>query len=96
MIEVRYISEITTLSALHTGKNVIVDGCLKDTDWYKKFFSHIREEFKNYRIAILRVGAPIDQIYERVEVSTFLSQTDRRHFNSFFFHLKFYYFFPVY
>jgi len=65
--EVRYISELTSLSALHTGKNVIFDGCLKDTDWYKKFFSHIREEFKNYRIAILQVGAPVEQIYERIE-----------------------------
>lgn len=66
--EVRYISEITTLSALHSGKNVIVDGCLKDTDWWKKFFVHIHEEFKNYRIAILEVGAPEKQIHERVEI----------------------------
>lgn len=65
--EVRYITELTTLAALHSGKNIIVDGALKDTEWYKNFFQSIREEFSNYRIAILHVSAPKELIYERAE-----------------------------
>ena len=71
LTEVRYITELTTLAALHSGKNIIVDGALKDTEWYKNFFQSIREEFSNYRIAILHVSAPKELIYERAEVRSY-------------------------
>jgi len=63
--EVRYITEIATIAALQSGKNVIVDGTLEHADWFKDLFDFIRDEFSTYRIATLHLRAPMEIIYEQ-------------------------------
>ena len=63
--EAGFISEILTLAALETGKNVLVDGSLRDHDWYKSYFARLREGFPSLRLAILHVTAPREAIFQR-------------------------------
>lgn len=77
--EAGMIAELLTDIALSSGKNVVVDGSLRDASWHEGYFRSLRARFgneaaerktKNYnniRIGILYVTAPIDEIYLRVE-----------------------------
>ena len=67
--EAGYISEILTLAALRMGKNVLVDGSLRQADWYKEYFGRLRSEFPDLRIAIIHVVAPREAIFQRASVS---------------------------
>jgi predicted kinase len=66
--EAGYIAEILTLAALQSGKNVIVDGSLRRSEWYKKYFNRLRKEFRNLRIAIIHVSAPREAVFQRAAV----------------------------
>lgn len=66
--EAGYIAEILTLAGLQSGKNVMVDGSLRDSDWYKTYFQRLRQEFTLLRIAIIHVTAPRDAIFRRAAV----------------------------
>jgi len=63
--EAGYIAEILTLAGLQAGKNVLVDGSLRDADWYKEYFKRLRSEFPGLRLAILHVTAPRDAVFQR-------------------------------
>jgi len=78
--EAGMIAELLTDIALSSGKNVVVDGSLRDAAWHKDYFQKLRFRFgkhsqqqehkaetKNLRIGILYVTAPVDEIYKRVE-----------------------------
>eukprot|EP00586_Coscinodiscus_wailesii_P023151 CAMPEP_0172505254 /NCGR_PEP_ID=MMETSP1066-20121228/184888_1 /TAXON_ID=671091 /ORGANISM="Coscinodiscus wailesii, Strain CCMP2513" /LENGTH=304 /DNA_ID=CAMNT_0013281791 /DNA_START=226 /DNA_END=1137 /DNA_ORIENTATION=+ len=65
--EAGYISEILTVVALEAGKNVLVDGSLRDWEWYREYFAVLRKEFETLRIAILHVRADKEAILQRVE-----------------------------
>ena len=67
--EAGMMAEILTFAALERGQNVLVDGSLRDSDWYQKYFSRLRELFPKIRIAIIHVTAPIEAIFERARVS---------------------------
>lgn len=67
--EAGYIAEILTLAGLQAGKNVLVDGSLRDSEWYKKYFARLRRDFKYLRIAIIHVTAPRDAVFQRAAVS---------------------------
>jgi len=43
--EAGYISELITLAALEEGKNVLVDGSLRDAAWYQVYFQRLREMY---------------------------------------------------
>ncbi|GMH53846.1 hypothetical protein TrRE_jg2775 [Triparma retinervis] len=60
-----YIVEILTEAALLEGKNVLVDGSLRDVDWYKGYFERLRRDYPNLRIAILSVEAGEEVVLER-------------------------------
>ena len=64
-----FISEILTLAALQAGKNVLLDGSLRDADWYAEYFERLRGEFKSLRLAIIQVTAPRDVVFARAAVS---------------------------
>lgn len=68
--EAGYISEILTLAALQAGKNVIVDGSLRDSKWYTAYFSQLRANYTNLKIAILHIVAPREVVFQRAIVST--------------------------
>jgi len=72
--EAGMVAELLTDVALSSGKNVVVDGSLRDAAWYEVYFQSLRSRFgnqeasrKNLRIGILYVTAPADEIYQRVE-----------------------------
>lgn len=67
--EAGYIAEILVLAALHSGKNALVDGSLRDSDWYKTYFQRLREDFPLLRIAVIHVTAPRGAIFGRAAVS---------------------------
>lgn len=53
--EAGFLAEMLTLAGLQAGKNVLVDGSLRDSDWYSKYFPRLRAEFPILRLAIIQV-----------------------------------------
>jgi hypothetical protein len=39
-----------TLSSLEQGKNVVVDGSLRDSAWYEQFISKLKEKYPKMKI----------------------------------------------
>ena len=66
--EAGYIAEILMLASLKAGKNVICDGSLRHTVWYRALFARLRREFEDLRIAILHVTAPRQVVFQRAAV----------------------------
>lgn len=66
--EAGYIAEILTLAGLQAGKNVMVDGSLRNSEWYKVYFQRLRKDFPLLRIGIIHVTAPRDAIFQRAAV----------------------------
>ena len=67
--EAGYIMEILTTAALQTGKNVVLDGSLKDAAWYDRFYHDLRNQYPNLKIALVHITAPYEMILERAQVS---------------------------
>jgi predicted kinase len=67
--EAGYIAEILTLAGLRSGKNVIVDGSLRCSTWYRNYFARLRLDFPSLRIAIIHVTAPREAVFQRAAVS---------------------------
>lgn len=65
--EAGYVAEILTLAGLEAGKNVMVDGSLRQSEWYKRYFARLRDDFPNLRLAILHVTAQPETIFARAE-----------------------------
>lgn len=63
--EVGYVAEVLTLDALQQGKNVLVDGSLKDAEWYLQYIQLLRQQFPRLKIAILHVKAHEDTVLAR-------------------------------
>jgi len=62
-----YVAEILTAAALEAGRNVLVDGSLRDTDWYGEYFAKLRAQYPRLQIAILHVTAPRDAVFARAK-----------------------------
>ena len=67
--EAGFIAEILTLAGLQAGKNVMVDGSLRNAEWYKLYFQRLRADFPILRIGIIHVTASREAILERAAVS---------------------------
>eukprot|EP00596_Hydrurales_sp_CCMP1899_P009956 CAMPEP_0119044714 /NCGR_PEP_ID=MMETSP1177-20130426/33816_1 /TAXON_ID=2985 /ORGANISM="Ochromonas sp, Strain CCMP1899" /LENGTH=599 /DNA_ID=CAMNT_0007015247 /DNA_START=233 /DNA_END=2029 /DNA_ORIENTATION=+ len=63
--EVGYICEVLTISGLEKGKNVLVDGSLRDASWYYNHIGELRKNFPKLKIAIIYVTADQDTILSR-------------------------------
>ena len=63
--EAGYVTEIVTAAAMERGYNVLVDGSLKDSEWYHQYFTSLRNKYPKIRIAILHIIAPREAIFER-------------------------------
>jgi len=63
--EAGYIAETMTQIALQRGLNVLVDGTLRDCQWYTMYFKSLRAQRANLKIAILHITAPHDAVMER-------------------------------
>ena len=60
-----FIAEILTLAGLQSGKNVLVDGSLRDAGWYTNYMARLRKDFPNNRQAIIHVTAPREAVFQR-------------------------------
>jgi len=66
--EAGFIAEVLTLAGLQSGKNVMVDGSLRNAEWYKTYFKRLRTDFPMLRLGIIHVTAPREAIYKRAAV----------------------------
>ncbi len=63
--EVGYMAEILTMYALRQNKNVLVDGSLRNYEWYQQYITAIREDYPSFNIGILHVLAPESTVLSR-------------------------------
>lgn len=68
--EAGYIAEVLSLNALRKGKNVLVDGSLRQADWYREYITNLHNRFPKMRFAIIHVTAKESTVFERVERRT--------------------------
>ncbi len=59
--------EIVSLAALDEGKNILVDGSLRDAAWYSNYINSLHKVYPKLKIAIFSVTAEKDTIFKRVE-----------------------------
>jgi len=65
--------EILIYAAMQAGNNVLVDGSLRNWEWYVKYFARLKEEYSCAKISILHVDAPREAIIQRAKVSAIIS-----------------------
>jgi len=65
--EAGFLAEMLTQISLENGRNVLVDGSLKDAEWYHDYFHLLKKEYGEHglRIGILHVTAPREAVFER-------------------------------
>lgn len=63
--EAGYIAELLTQVALEQGKNVLVDGSLRDAAWYLTYFRQLRQLNSRLQIGILHITAPRSLVFSR-------------------------------
>lgn len=61
------LTEVATLAALRAGRNVLVEGTLRNANWYQKHFARLRNECKGIKIIILYVVAPAEVVIQRAD-----------------------------
>jgi len=62
-----YIAEMCVEVALRRRQNVLVDGSLRNWEWYDKFLQDVRQRFPEYRIGIFYVHASEETVKMRCE-----------------------------
>jgi len=65
--EAGYVAEILIGTALQQDKPVLVDGSLREYEWYLKYFRILRRSYPGLKIGIIHVHASIKSQYERME-----------------------------
>eukprot|EP00596_Hydrurales_sp_CCMP1899_P003446 CAMPEP_0119042274 /NCGR_PEP_ID=MMETSP1177-20130426/14509_1 /TAXON_ID=2985 /ORGANISM="Ochromonas sp, Strain CCMP1899" /LENGTH=829 /DNA_ID=CAMNT_0007008945 /DNA_START=391 /DNA_END=2877 /DNA_ORIENTATION=- len=65
--EVGHVCEVLTISALIQGKNVLVDGSLRDAEWYHEYITDLKARFPKLKIAILYITASRRTILKRAK-----------------------------
>ena len=63
--EAGFIVELATKRCISQGVSCLVDGSLRDADWYCKHIPEVREEFTGQRFAIIHVHADPMSVVER-------------------------------
>lgn len=63
-----YLVELAMQVALYSGRNIWVDGSLRDSQWFQAVFQRIRNEHPQYRIAIIHVFADPDTVFTRARI----------------------------
>lgn len=74
--ECGYMAETLTLAALQAGRNVILDGCLQDANWYRDYVKRLRTEFKGLKVGIIHVTADPKTVLRRA--SERATETERK------------------
>lgn len=65
--EAGLLTELLTAAALRDGRPVVVDGTLRDYQWYQNYFDLLRRTHPGLKIAILHITAPPEAVLERAK-----------------------------
>jgi predicted kinase len=65
--EAGYMSELLAAAGLLQGRNVVIDGSMRDAAWHTRYIRHLRSQFPGVRVAILHVQAEKDVIFQRAQ-----------------------------
>jgi len=65
--EAGFVQELLTLEGLSRGKNVLVDGSLRNATWNKMFFARIRRDHPSVKLAIFHVVAHPAEVVRRAQ-----------------------------
>lgn len=68
--EAGQIMELLVRVALQAGNNVVLDGSLRDAEWYSGFYQGLKSEYPKLRMALLNVTAPRELVLQRAAVSS--------------------------
>ncbi|KNC78040.1 hypothetical protein SARC_09515 [Sphaeroforma arctica JP610] len=71
--ESTFMSDVLFEYTLLQGRSLVVDGSLRDVDWYSDLFARIRREYPLYQIGILHVSAERSVIHQRARKRAELS-----------------------
>jgi predicted kinase len=63
--EAGFVAELLTQASLDQGRNVLVDGSLRDAAWYRSYFGTLRDSYSRLQIGILHITAPRDVVLQR-------------------------------
>jgi hypothetical protein len=63
--ETGYLAELIQLHALQLGYNCLVDGSMRDHEWYSQYINRIKVQFPNVRLVILFVSASLVNVLKR-------------------------------
>ena len=66
--EAGLIAEVLTEAALERGHNVLVDGSLRDANWYMTYIKSMSQTHPILRLAILHVTAPREAVFQNALV----------------------------
>jgi len=61
------VAELTYQAAMTMQRHVVVDGSLSNIEWYKALIPKLRSRFPRYRVGVVFVTAPREEIILRVE-----------------------------
>ena len=68
--EAGYIAEVLSMHALRKGKNVLIDGSLRQAEWYREYITTLHNRFPKLRFAIIHVTAKATTVFDRVKRRT--------------------------
>lgn len=66
--EAGLIAEVLTEAALEQGHNVLVDGSLRESDWYMTYIKSLKQAHPSLLLAILHVTAPREAVFQNALV----------------------------
>jgi adenylylsulfate kinase-like enzyme len=66
-------SDVLFEHSLSSNRNILVDGSLRDVDWYTQLFHRLRHEFPQYTLVIMYVSASTETIKKRARVRAMVS-----------------------
>lgn len=63
-----FVAEVIQEQALLDGKNIVVDGSLRDWRWYRHVFQELRRKYSYYKIAVVKVTCERATMLQRAHV----------------------------
>ncbi len=63
--EATFIALLTEYIALNNNYPLIIDGSLHDHEWYSEHLKELRQNYKNYKIGIIKIDTELDTVLER-------------------------------
>jgi hypothetical protein len=67
--ESSFIAELLLLAAIQSGRNIVFDTVMRNTDWFSKLICNIKLlDSSSFKFAVLHINAPTELIFKRIKV----------------------------